>query len=182
MKKDELKFLYVITFLIIVIAVVLFLIVINNKNSKIVEQERTNLSLQQQLEMISKTKRESPIFKDPVNVESKRNVELTVPSNKKYIGKWKRNLMTINGVSENFSQALLEIGENSFTKTTDCSISGSLSIDDRKMIMNVEKDGCQEGKNSFVSNYVVSLDGNALTLSIDDPQFKMIEGYERVEE
>lgn len=180
MKKDELKFLYIIIALIILIIVTLFFILINIQNGKIKEKELENSSLQKQLEVISKTKRDEPIFQEAVDNETKQNSDANIPIDKKYIGKWKRISMTINGISEKFSQAILEIKENSFVRTTNCSISGGLSIDNDKMIMSVKDDGCKEGKNSFVNNYNISPDGKKLILSINDPQFVMTEEYERV--
>ncbi|MCK9578088.1 hypothetical protein M0R01_01170 [bacterium] len=180
MKKDEVKFLYIILFLVVVIAAALILIVIKIENNKVEEEKQRNISLQQQLDMIAKTKRDNPIFGESIEKEQRSNTELNVPADKKYIGKWKRVSMLINGIPENFSEAVLEINEDSFVKTTNCSISGSLSINDSKMIMSVEEDGCKEGKNNFVNNYLISPDGKKLTLLINDPQFKMIEDYERI--
>jgi len=180
MKKEELKFLYIIVFIILSVIIVLFFLAMKIKDDKLKEQERDNALLQQQLEIISRKKRTDPIFKEVPVAEAKKNVEMSTTSDKKYVGKWRRVSMSINGVPENFSQATLEMKESSFVKTTNCSISGSLSITESKMVMNVINDGCREGKNSFVNNYSVSSDGKQLTLSIDDPQFKMIEGYDRV--
>ena len=181
MEKDELKFLYVIVSIIVLIAIALFLIVINAKNKENEEQKSNDAFLQEQMDTIDKTKREDSFFKESIDVEPK-SIENRTLIGKEYLGKWKRISMTINGNPENFSHSTLEIGENYFVKTTDCSISGSLSVDKDKMMMSVENDGCKEGKNNFINNYSISPDGKLLTLSIDDPQFKMVEGYKKIDE
>ncbi|MFA6252347.1 MAG: hypothetical protein WCX74_03025 [Candidatus Paceibacterota bacterium] len=181
MEKDEFKFLYIIVIIIALIAIALFLIVVNAQKKEVEKQKQNDAFLQEQLEMINKTKREDSVFKGATDVELK-SAENNALIGKEYIGKWKRILMTINGSPENFSQATLEIGEDHFVKTTDCSISGSLSVDENKMMMSVENDGCKEGKNNFINNYSISPDGKLLTLSIDDPQFKMVEGYKKIDE
>lgn len=180
MKNEELKFLYVIGIIVLAIGFVLIFLVLQKKDSEIDAQKNSNLLLQQQIDDIEKSKRTEPIFKQVENVEPKEYVVENLPANKEYIGKWKRVSMTINGIQENFASAVLEIADGSFIKTTDCVISGSLSVSENQMIMSVKNDGCKEGKNNFVSNYGLSSDNKKLTLSIDDPQFKMIEEYERI--
>jgi len=180
MKNEELKFLYVIGAIVVVTGLVLIFLILQKKDSEIDAQKNNNLLLQQQINDIEKNKRTEPIFKQVENVEPKEYVVENLPANKEYIGRWKRTSMTINGVQENFASATLEISDGSFIKTTDCVISGSLSVSENKMIMSVKDDGCKEGKNNFVSNYSLSSDNKKLTLSINDPQFKMTEEYERI--
>ncbi|MDD5639249.1 MAG: hypothetical protein PHR47_00340 [Candidatus Pacebacteria bacterium] len=179
MQKKKIQFLYVITCTVL-FSLVLLVVLLLQMQRKNIEQEKANSLLQEKIAAIERTNRTEPIFKQVEDVAPKEYLIEDLPLNKEYIGKWERVSITINGEQEKFSAATLEITEGTFTKTTNCVISGALSVSENKMIMSVERDDCKEGKNNFTSNYKVSSDKNSLILSISDAEYEVIEGYKRI--
>jgi hypothetical protein len=144
------------------------------------EQKNNNILLQDKLDAVEQINRTEPIFKEVEDVLPKEYVVEEIPLNKEYIGRWERVLMSINGIQEKFSPSTLEISDGFFIKTTNCVISGLLSVSEDEMIMSVTNDGCKEGKNNFVSTYKVSPDKNSLIFSIKDSEFEITEKYKRI--
>lgn len=155
----------------------LFLVVQIKENEPI---KKENNDLPENTSNNQNIERTDTLFKEAEDVKPKEYIVENYPLGKEYFGKWKRINLSINGVQENFSPAILELTDGFFTKTTDCIVSGKLFIIDNKMIMRTEEDGCNEGKNDFVSYYEISSDKNNLILSIKDPQFMLVEKYERI--
>jgi hypothetical protein len=107
--------------------------------------------------------------------------EVMVPkvSGESYFGKWRRIGMVINNEDVSFSPSMIDIGEGNFSQTTDCTVSGNLSVTGNQMLMEVIEDGCGQGEKSFINNYSLSEDNNKLVLLIDEPGFKVQDIYQR---
>ncbi|MFA5080555.1 MAG: hypothetical protein WC472_02925 [Candidatus Paceibacterota bacterium] len=178
MKKKKIQLYIIACVALLSLALLVFLIF--QMQMKNIEQEKTNSLLQEKIAAIERTNRTEPIFKQVEDVAPKEYLIENLPLNKEYIGKWERVSITINGEQEKFSAATLEITDGTFIKTTNCIISGALSVSEDKMIMSVERDDCKEGKNNFTSDYKVSSDKNGLMLSISDSEYEIIEGYRRI--
>lgn len=108
-----------------------------------------------------------------------REIESVRVAGESYLGKWKRVGMVINGENVSFSPSIIEIEEGKFIQTTDCTVSGALSINNGKMMMEVLEDGCGQGEKTFVNGYSLLEDNNKLVLSIDEPGFKVQDIYQR---
>lgn len=105
--------------------------------------------------------------------------ETTINLNNTYIGRWKRIKMIVNSENVPFSQSIIDLQDGHFTKDTNCQISGNLTVTEDKMIMEVTKDGCEEG-DYFINYYNLSSDKNDLVLIIKDSNFEVQDIYRRI--
>lgn len=176
---------YKIIYILIALFIVPFSVFVsatNDYSAKEMIIKKVEVFVPQNTENIEKEEKIDLDFSKESNEEENDDFErfLIGLNNEDYQGLWERVELKINDIAVSSLDAILVIKGNYFKKITDCEMSGIISVNNDKMLMEVVDDECKQGINTFANYYELSEDKNMLILKVSYEKDEVKDIYKRV--